>query len=252
MDLFSLEGKVAVVTGSASGLGRAMALGLARSGAYVVCADIQVEANRSLVEEIGRDRSASFQVDVTDDVAVELLAEFAADAAGRIDVLITSAGIGGRGVAARYDDELWRRVMEVNLTGTFRTCRAIGNHMIKQGEGGSIITIASIGGIVAFPGSVGYQASKGGVIQLTRSLAIDWASHGIRVNAISPGHIATDIVRRQWESEPELKEFFLSRTPLGRLGTPEDVVGPAVFLASAASSMVTGHVLTVDGGYVAQ
>lgn len=252
VDLFSLDGKVAVVTGSASGLGRAMALGLARAGAHVVCADVQVEANRLVVAEIGADHASSFEVDATDERSVEALAEFAARETGSIDVLVTSAGIGGRGPAARYDDELWRRVIDVNLTGTFRTCRAIGNHMIDQGQGGSIITIASIGGMIAFPGSVGYQASKGGVIQLTRSLAVEWAEHGIRVNAISPGHIATEIVRRQWESEPELKEFFLSRTPLGRLGTPEDLVGAAVFLASAASAMVTGQILAVDGGYVSQ
>lgn len=252
VELFSLDGLVAVVTGSASGLGRAIALGLSRAGAYVVCADVQVEANQTVMEEIGYDRSASFEVDVTDERSVAELAEFAAKRMGSIDVLVTSAGIGGRGPAASYDDELWRRVIDVNLTGTFRTCRAIGNHMIDQGHGGSIITIASIGGMVAFPGSVGYQASKGGVVQMTRSLAVEWARHGIRVNAISPGHIATEIVRRQWESEPELKEFFLSRTPLGRLGTPEDLVGAAVFLASAASAMVTGQILAVDGGYVTQ
>lgn len=252
MDLFSLEGRVAVVTGSASGLGRAMAIGLARAGAYVVCADRRVEANRSVVEEIGPDESAFIEVDVTDERSVTAMAEFAAKISGSIDVLITSAGIGGRGPAAQYDDELWARVIDVNLTGTFRACRVVGNRMIDQGHGGSIITIASIGGIVAFPGSVGYQTSKGGVVQLTRSLAVEWARHGIRVNAISPGHIATEIVRRQWESEPELKEFFLSRTPLGRLGTPEDVVGAAVFLSSAASSMITGQILAVDGGYVTQ
>jgi 2-dehydro-3-deoxy-D-gluconate 5-dehydrogenase len=252
VELFSLDGMVAVVTGSASGLGRAMALGLARAGAYVVCADVQVDANRSVVEQIGADHATSFEVDVADERSVEALAVFAAERTGSIDVLVTSAGIGGRGPAQGYSDELWRRVIDVNLTGTFRACRAVGNHMIDQGHGGSIITIASIGGMVAFPGSVGYQASKGGVVQLTRSLAVEWAKHGIRVNAISPGHIATEIVRRQWESEPELKEFFLSRTPLGRLGTPEDLVGPVVFLASGASAMVTGQILAVDGGYVTQ
>lgn len=252
MEMFSLDGLLAVVTGSASGLGRAMALGLANAGAFVVCADRQVEANRSVVEEIGTDRAAAQTVDIADREAVEELAEVASGRTGYIDILVTSAGIGGRGAAVDYDDLLWSSVIDVNLTGTFRTCRAVGARMIEQRRGGSIITIASIGGMVAFPGSVGYQVSKGGVVQLTRSLAVEWAEHGIRVNAISPGHIATEIVRRQWETEPELKEFFLSRTPLGRLGTPDDVVGAAVFLASPAAGMITGQVLGVDGGYVAQ
>ena len=252
MERFSLDGLVAVVTGAASGLGRATALGLAEAGAFVVCADIRVDANRSVVEELGPDRSAAFEADVTDQGAVEALTEFASRQTGSIDVLVTSAGIGGRGVAAEYEDDLWSRVIDVNLTGTFRTCRSVGRRMIDQESGGSIITVASIGGMVAFPGSVGYQASKGGVVQLTRSVAVEWAMHGIRVNAISPGHIATEIVRRQWETEPELKEYFLSRTPLGRLGSPEDVVGAVVFLASPAAGMITGQVLAVDGGYVAQ
>lgn len=252
MDLFSLDGQVAVVTGSASGLGKAIALGLAGAGAHVVCADVQADANREVADEIGSNRSSAFQADVTDRGSVEALVEFAGEVSGTIDILVTSAGVGGRGPAAEYNEQLWESVMDVNLTGTFRVCREVGRRMINQSGGGSIITIASIGGLVAFPGSVGYQASKGGVVQLTRSLAIEWAQHGVRVNAIAPGHISTAIVRRQWEKEPELKEFFLSRTPAGRLGTPQDLVGPAVFLASGASSMMTGQILVVDGGYVAQ
>lgn len=247
--LFSLEGRVAVVTGAGSGLGEAMAGGLAGAGASVVCADIDEAAAARVAASIGSGATA-LRLDVRDREAVEATAATLAESGG-VHVLVNSAGVGGRGPAADYPDQLWDNVLDVNLTGSFNCCRAIGRTMIAAGSG-SIVNIASIGGLIAFPGSVGYQASKGGVVQMTRTLAVEWAPHGVRVNAIAPGHIATPIVRRQWETEPELKEFFLSRTPLGELGTPADLVGPAVFLASDASRMVTGHVLTVDGGYVAQ
>ena len=141
--------------------------------------------------------------------------------------------------------------MDVNLKGSFNACRTFGRAMIETG-GGSIVNIASIGGLVGFAGSVGYQASKGGVIQMTRTLAVEWAPAAVRVNAIAPGHIATTLVMKQWETEPELKEFFLDRTPMGRLGTPHHVVGAVIFLASDAAAMVTGHTLAIDGGYTAQ
>ena len=250
-DRFSLLGRVALVTGAGSGLGETMARGLAIAGAVVVCADIDGEAAARVAEALGGEATAA-HIDVRDPDAVEAMAIDVAKMTGRIDVLVNSAGIGGRSPAVDYADDLWQNVLDVNLTGSFYVCRAVGRLMIQSGDGGSIVNIASIGGLVAFPGSVGYQASKGGVVQMTRSLAVEWAPHGIRVNAIAPGHIATAIVRRQWETEPELKLFFLSRTPSGELGTPEDLIGPVLFLTSDASRMVTGHILTVDGGYVAQ
>lgn len=251
-EAFSLEGRVAVVTGAAGGLGAPIAEGLADAGAFVVCADSAGEPNRALVEHLGPGRSEAFTVDVRDEVSVLALAERAAAVSGSIDVLVTCAGIGGRGPAADYDDEMWSNVIDVNLTGAFRTCRAVGRRMIAQSHGGSIVNIASILGSVGFAGSVGYQASKGGVIQMTRTLAVEWAPHNVRVNAISPGHVATPLVRRQWETEPELKDHFESRTPLGRLAEPSDMVGAAVYLAGPASAMVTGQILAVDGGYTAQ
>jgi len=250
--LFSLQGRVAVVTGAAGGLGAPIAEGLAEAGAFVVCADSTEDPNRALAQRLGAERSEAVTVDVRDEASVQILAERAAAVAGHIDVLVTCAGIGGRGPAADYDDTTWHDVIDVNLTGAFRTCRAMGRRMIAQRSGGSIVNIASVVGSVGFSGSVGYQASKGGVIQITRTLAVEWAPRGVRVNAISPGHVATPLVRRQWEVEPELKDYFESRTPLGRLAEPVDMVGAAVFLAGPASAMVTGQILAVDGGYTAQ
>lgn len=249
---FSLEGRVAVVTGAAGGIGAPIAEGLADAGAFVVCADAATEPNEALAHRLGADRAEAVAVEVCDEASVQELAARAAAVTGSIDILVTCAGIGGRGPAAGYDDELWARVIDVNLTGSFRTCRAIGSRMAEQPQGGSIVNIASILGEVGFAGSVGYQASKGGVVQMTRTLAVEWAPHNVRVNAISPGHVATPLVRRQWETEPELKDHFESRTPLGRLAEPSDMVGAVVFLASPASAMVTGQILAVDGGYTAQ
>ena len=250
--IFSLDGRVAVVTGAAGGLGAPIAEGLADAGAFVVCADAATEPNRALARRLGPERAEAVAVDVRDEASVQSLAERAAAVSGRIDVLVTCAGIGGRGPAADYDDGTWADVIDVNLTGTFRVCRAVGRRMIAQPHGGAIVNIASVVGAVGLAGSVGYQASKGGVIQMTRTLAVEWAPHSVRVNAISPGHVATPLVRRQWEAEPELKDHFESRTPLGRLAEPSDMVGAAVFLAGAASAMVTGQILAVDGGYTAQ
>ncbi|MCY4371682.1 MAG: SDR family oxidoreductase [bacterium] len=245
---FGLDGRVALVTGSASGLGKAITLGLAACGARVVCVDIDDAANRQVADQVG---GVAITLDVTDAGAVERSVDEIAAQTDGIDILVNSAGIGGRCPAVSYPLDLMDRVIDVNLKGTFLMCRSTGRRMVEAGRG-SIVNIASIGGLVAFPGSVGYQASKGGVVQLTRALAVEWASSGVRVNAVAPGHVATELVRRQWESEPELKEYFLSRTPLNRLATPREIAGPVVFLAGDASAMVTGQVIAVDGGYTAQ
>ncbi len=245
---FRLENRVALVTGAASGLGRAIAVALAESGARVACLDLAGEQNRMVADRID---GLALTMDVTDAGAVDRAVGEALDTFGRVDVLVNSAGIGGRGAAVTYSRRLLDQVIEVNLKGTFNMCRSVGRHMVQNG-GGSIVNIASIGGLVAFPGSVGYQASKGGVVQLTRALAVEWASSGVRVNAVAPGHVATELVRKQWETEPELKEYFLSRTPINRLAAPEDIAGPVVFLAGGASAMVTGQIIAIDGGYTAQ
>jgi NAD(P)-dependent dehydrogenase (short-subunit alcohol dehydrogenase family) len=179
----------------------------------------------------------------------------AADAAltqlERLDVLVNSAGIGGWGPTESYPDETWEQVLAVNLTGTFNCCRAAGARMVADGSG-SIVNVASTLGLVGFPGTVGYVASKGGVVQLTRALAVEWAAVGVRVNALAPSTIETPLIQRNRPERPELYERLLAATPLGRFGEPGELVGPALFLASDASSYVTGHVLAVDGGYLAQ
>ena len=170
---------------------------------------------------------------------------------GRIDIAVNSAGIGGRSPAVEYPEEMWDAVLAVNITGTFNVCRSVARHVVSA-RSGSIVNIASIGGVAGYPGSVGYQMSKGGVVQMTRTLAMEWAEHGVRVNAVAPSQFETELALAQWEAEPQMRAEFEARTPMGRIGQPEEIVGPVVFLASDAASMVTGHILAVDGGYLAQ
>jgi len=245
---FRLDNQVAVVTGSAGGLGKAIAAALATMGAEVVGIDIAEEANRRVADTVG---GAAVTLDVTDPETVDQAVADIGDRWGRIDVLVNSAGVGGRGTAVDYPPELLARVLDINVKGTLYMCQAVGKLMVSQG-GGSIINIASIGGLVGFPGSLGYQTSKGGVVQMTRTLAVEWGPSNVRVNAIAPGQIGTRLVQKQWETEPHLKDFFLSRTPLGRLGKPEDVAGSVVFLAGDAARMITGQIIAVDGGYTTQ
>lgn len=245
---FSLTGRTALVTGAGSGLGRAAAVALAEAGAWVACLDINLEGAEETARLTGGE---AYALDVSDAEAAERTVSDLADRRGRLQVLVNSAGIAGRGPAFSHDEDTFDRLLAVNLKGTFLMCRAVGGRMAEAG-GGSIVNIASIAGLVGYPGSVGYQASKGGVVQLTRTLAVEWAEAGVRVNAVAPGQVGTELVRKMWETEPELRDFFLSRTPLRRLGDPEDIAWPIVFLAGDGAAMITGQILAVDGGYTSQ
>ena len=251
MNLFQLDGKTAVVTGAASGIGKALAMGFAEAGASLVLADLNegglADAARE-VEALGQP-AAAIACDVTNEGEVDALMAAAIERFGRIDVLLAAAGINARAAAVDMTAEDYRRVLEVNLVGVFLSARAAGRRMIAQGSG-SVINISSIMGHVASANVPAYTSSKGGVSQLTRSLALEWAQHNVRVNALCPGYIRTPFIQPLLD-DPERVAFLMDRTPMKRLGETQDLIGPAVFLASDASAYVTGTSLFVDGGWMA-
>jgi NAD(P)-dependent dehydrogenase (short-subunit alcohol dehydrogenase family) len=251
--LFDLSGRVAIVTGAASGLGAAIAHGLAVFGARVVAADVDeggIDAVARHIALAGQDALA-IRCDVTRAEEVRTLVERSVAAYGRLDVLVNNAGIGRRAPAVEMTEAQWDEVQAVDLKGAFLCAQAAGRVMIRQG-GGRIINIASIAAQVGVTtGNANYAAAKGGLVSLTRTLAIEWAKHNVLVNAIAPTHFRTPLIERSLQN-PELHDYFLRNIPLGRVGEPHEIVGPVVFLASDAASMVTGITLNVDGGHTAQ
>jgi len=253
LSIFSLSEQVAIVTGGGSGLGRAMALGLSEAGASVAVVDISAEGAKRVADEIRAKggKAISIQTDVTRSPQVQAMTQEVLKAWGKIDVLVNSAGVVLRNPALEYTEEQWDRVIGINLKGTFLCCQTIGKVMVAK-EKGSIVNIASIGGLVAYPGCIAYLASKGGVVQITRGLAVEWAKANVRVNAIAPFVMETPMVKAVREKEPAHFQRMVEKAPIGRVGQPEEMIGAVIFLASSASSLTTGHILAVDGGYVAQ
>jgi 2-deoxy-D-gluconate 3-dehydrogenase len=253
LDRFKLDGKVAVVTGCRRGIGKALAIALAEAGADIVGVSKSLEPSGSEVEkavvQAGR-RFHSYQYDFRERRAVyAFLARVMADFPV-VDILVANAGTTLRKPAAEHPDEYWDEVIEVNLNSQFVLSRDLGKRMVERGAG-KIIFIASL---LSFQGGIlvpSYAASKGGVAQLTKALANEWADKGVQVNALAPGYIATDLCA-PLKNDPERNPGIVSRIPVGRWGTPEDLQGAVVFLASAASDYVNGTVLTVDGGWMAR
>ena len=248
----TLEDKVALVTGAAAGIGRATALAMAREGASVVVSDINVEGGEETVTLIGDDAQAMFvHADVTDPAGVDALVTRTVEIFGRLDCAVNNAGVtgGSNGPMHEVPDETYDYIMDVNVRGVWLCMKREIAQMLEQGSG-NIVNTASGAGLVGVPGLTAYVASKHAVVGLTRTAAVDYAANGIRVNCVCPGYIKTNMTRRGW-SDPERLKAMVAREPIGRIGEPEEVAEAVVWLSSDAASFVTGHPMTVDGGYVA-
>jgi NAD(P)-dependent dehydrogenase (short-subunit alcohol dehydrogenase family) len=247
----NLDGKVAVITGGTSGIGRALSLGLAQAGADVIATarrQQQVDETAAEIENLGR-RTLRIASDVCDRSTLESLAEATLEHFGKIDILINCAGRIKRTPTLTMPEDEWTAILDTNLTGTLRACQVFGKAMLERGYG-RIVNISSLNSFVALNEVAAYAASKAGVSSLTRSLAVEWSKKGVTVNAIAPGVFRTELNAQLLDSTPRGQELLM-RTPMGRFGKTEELVGAAIFLASDASSFVTGQTLVVDGGFLA-
>ncbi|MFW0837983.1 MAG: SDR family NAD(P)-dependent oxidoreductase [Candidatus Komeilibacteria bacterium] len=242
-----LQGKVAIITGAGSGIGLATAKRFLAAGASVVLSDIKPGEAMKVVQD-NPDKALWQKCNVAKVKEVDRLIKAAVDKWGKLDIMFNNAGIGSMGSVQEADDKAWEQTLTVNLSGAFYGIRAAARVMIEQGTGGSIISTSSILGQVGLPGAVAYCASKGGINQLTRAAAMDLASYKIRVNAIAPGFIATNMTKGVLEDKG-FKQMVEANTPMGHIGKPDDIAAAALYLASDDSNYVTGDILYVDGGW---
>ena len=251
--LFSLSGKTALVTGGSRGIGLGVAKGLASHGADIVIIarnESQLQAARKQIQECSVNKVWTFSFELGNIKGIENLFENIISETQEIDILVNCAGTTARGAAEDVELETWNRIVEVNMTAVFAVSQAFCRHRKQVGKGGKIINIGSLMCHGARPTTTAYAASKGGLLMVTRSLAVEWAKYNINVNAIGPGFITTDLTAKL-KADKDFNRWVLSRTPIERWGEPEDIAGTAVFLASSASDFVTGQILYVDGGWVA-
>jgi NAD(P)-dependent dehydrogenase (short-subunit alcohol dehydrogenase family) len=249
-----LDGKITLVTGAGSGIGRATALAFAREGAKVLVADVVIEGAQEtlkMISEAGGEGKVA-KVDVSQSREVEAMVNQVVETYGRVDCAFNNAGIGGdRAFTAKCTEENWDRVMSINLKGVWLCMKYEIPHMLQQGRG-SIVNTASIAGLVGVLSTPAYVASKHGVVGITKAAALEYATSGIRINAVCPGVIRTPMIGRRLEKKPEMEAGYVSMEPMGRLGRAEEIAEAVVWLCSDAASFVTGHAMAVDGGLVAR
>ena len=251
MSMFSLDGKKAMVTGATRGIGFAIAKAMAEAGADIVLVardEAKLKEAGEHIEAMGR-KTWTFSHDMSDTKGVNGMFEKVLAATGGVDILVNNAGGARRGPAQDITDEDWDFVLTLNLKSVFAMCRAFGRERIASGRPGKIVNIASLLSEAVRENNASYAASKGGVRQLTKALAVDWARHKINVNCFGPGYIQTELTRPLWEDE-KFDSWIKQRTPLGRWGKPEDLAPTAVFLASPAADFITGQIFYVDGGFL--
>ena len=251
-NVFDISGRVAVITGGGSGLGQAIGIGYAQAGATVVLADVNDEGTADSVSRIEAQGHTAYaeHLDVTQRAQVAALADQVVERFGRVDILVNSAGSAHRAPAEDFPEDKFDLILDLNLKGTYLCCQAFGRKMLEQGKG-SIINLASIGSFVAYPWASAYLASKGGVLGITRAMALEWRERGVRVNGIGPTLMDSPMTSKAAQTTSLTADFIKARMLRQRLGLPRELIGAAIYLASDASDLVTGHTIMCDDGYLA-